>query len=46
MKKGQEGYNDENLIAIGDWLNRNQKKLSAEERQIGFEHMIEIALDI
>ena len=27
VKKGQEGYNDENLIAIGDWLNRNQKKI-------------------
>ena len=41
VKKGQEGYNDENLISIGDWLNRNQKKLSAEEKQmlreIGYE---------
>ena len=41
VKKGQEGYNDENLIFIGDWLNRNQKKLSAEEKQmlsdIGYE---------
>ena len=27
VKIGQEGYNDENLIAIGDWLNRNQKKI-------------------
>ena len=41
MKKGQEGYDGENLIAIGDWLNRNQKKLSDEEKQmlrdIGYE---------
>ena len=41
VKKGQEGYDGENLIAIGDWLNRNQKKLSDEEKQmlrdIGYE---------
>ena len=41
VKIGQEGYNDKNLIAIGDWLYKHQKEFSAEEKQmlrdIGYE---------